>query len=178
MSVPRDHHFIPAFFLKQWAGPDGKLIEYTIKQRKPVAKAVGPKATGFEFDLYAFTELPPEQAQFIEQKFWNYVDRTAAQAHEMHLSMAPVIRNTELRCAWSRFVIGVRNRHPDMMPELRTMMKSIWEAPDPNIQLEYEKLRTSADPATFEEYIAVNFPLMPVRARLNLVPPVSPGPSV
>ena len=28
MNAPRDHHFIPAFYLKQWAGPDGKVIEY------------------------------------------------------------------------------------------------------------------------------------------------------
>jgi hypothetical protein len=24
MTAPRDHHFIPAFYLKQWAGLDGK----------------------------------------------------------------------------------------------------------------------------------------------------------
>jgi hypothetical protein len=30
MSTPRDHHFIPVFYLKQWVGSSGKLIEYSI----------------------------------------------------------------------------------------------------------------------------------------------------
>lgn len=41
---------------------------------------VGPDATGYEFDLYAFPELPAEQAQYVEQKFFDYADRVAAEA--------------------------------------------------------------------------------------------------
>ena len=63
MSEPRDHHFIPAFYLSQWAGPKGKLIEYSRKHGKVIAKPVGPRATGFETDLYEFADLPPEQRQ-------------------------------------------------------------------------------------------------------------------
>jgi hypothetical protein len=29
MNIPRDHHFIPAFYLKQWTDQNGKLVEYT-----------------------------------------------------------------------------------------------------------------------------------------------------
>ena len=39
---------------------------------KLVAKLVGRRATGFERDLYAFPELPPDKAQFIEQQFFDY----------------------------------------------------------------------------------------------------------
>ena len=60
MSVPHDHHFIPAFYLTQWTAPDKKLVEYTIKNGKLIDKSVGPRATGWETDLYAFPELPPE----------------------------------------------------------------------------------------------------------------------
>jgi hypothetical protein len=59
MSAPRDHHFIPVFFLKKWAGVNGKVVEYSIKYGKLIAKPVGPRSTGYEFDLYAFNELPP-----------------------------------------------------------------------------------------------------------------------
>jgi hypothetical protein len=57
MSIPRDHHFIPAFYLRQWCDHTVKLIEYTIKHGKLISKPVGPNATGYEFDLYAFPEL-------------------------------------------------------------------------------------------------------------------------
>ena len=63
-----DHHFIPAFLLAQWVGANGKLIEYTKKAGKLIAKRVGPKATGFERELYSFPELPTDAAQFLEQK--------------------------------------------------------------------------------------------------------------
>ena len=67
MSIPRDHHFIPAFYLRQWCDHTGKLIEYTIKHGKLISKPVGPNATGYEFDLYAFPELPLDQSQFINK---------------------------------------------------------------------------------------------------------------
>jgi hypothetical protein len=78
MNAPRDHHFIPAFYLKQWAGPDGKLIEYTRKGGKLIPKPVGPRSTGYERDLYAFPELPPDAAQFMEQVFFAYADQKAS----------------------------------------------------------------------------------------------------
>ena len=51
MSAPRDHHFIPVFFFKKWAGANGKVVEYSIKYGKLIAKPVGPRSTGYEFDL-------------------------------------------------------------------------------------------------------------------------------
>ncbi len=68
-NKPRDHHFIPVFYLKQWCGPDKKLIEYTVKHGNFIAKPVGPKGTGFQTDLYAFPELPPDIAQHMEDVF-------------------------------------------------------------------------------------------------------------
>ena len=118
MSTPRDHHFIPAFLLKQWAGQNGKLIEYTIKHGKVIAKPVGPHSTGYEFDLYAFNELASDVRQYIEQEFFNYADNAASIALERHLTGSREPWSAELLSAWSRFLIGIYLRHPDAMPEL------------------------------------------------------------
>ncbi|WP_084801223.1 DUF4238 domain-containing protein [Bradyrhizobium sp. Tv2a-2] len=91
MGAPRDHHFIRAFYLKQWANPSGKLIVYARKGGKVIAKPVGPRATGFERDLYAFPELPPDRAQFMEQIFFNYADQKASEALDVHLGVAVAI---------------------------------------------------------------------------------------
>ncbi len=40
MSEPHRHHFIPAFYLRQWHGADEKLVEYTIKHGKLIPKPV------------------------------------------------------------------------------------------------------------------------------------------
>jgi Protein of unknown function (DUF4238) len=115
MNAPIDHHFIPAFFLAQWAGASGKLIEYTIKHGKLIAKRVGPRATGFEAELYSFPELPPDAAQFVEQTFFDYADRVASDALRLHLSGDTAGWTVELISAWSRFVIALHFCHPDAM---------------------------------------------------------------
>jgi hypothetical protein len=106
-SVPRDHHFIPVFLLKQWAAANGKLVEYTIKRHKLIAKPVGPRSTGFEVDLYAFDELPPDVRQFVEEEFFNYADNIAAIALERLLAGDLDDWSSELKSGWSRFVIGI-----------------------------------------------------------------------
>jgi hypothetical protein len=58
MSEPHRHHFIPASYLRQWHGPDKKLVECTIKHGKLIPKPVSADATGFQHDLYEFPELP------------------------------------------------------------------------------------------------------------------------
>lgn len=169
MNHPRDHHFIPAFYLKHWSGEDGKLVEYSRKNGKLIAKPVGPRATGFQTDIYAFPELPPEMAQHLEEKFFEYADRKASEALELHLGVRAGSWDSELLSAWSRFVIGIHLRHPDAIPELRTAAKAIWEGSGVDSQIAYEKLRKHDDPVTYDEYLAKIDPLVPEKACLNLV---------
>jgi hypothetical protein len=146
MSTPRDHHFIPAFFLKQWAGENGKLIEYTIRHGKLIAKSVGPHSTGYEFDLYAFNELAPDVRQYIEQEFFNYADNIASIALKRHLTGNREPWSAELLSAWSRFVIGIHLRHPDAVPELRAAAQSIWKGSSRASQSAYVAIRKPEDP--------------------------------
>jgi hypothetical protein len=169
MNAPRDHHFIPAFYLKQWAGPNGKLIEYTRKGGKLIAKPVGPRSTGYERDLYAFPELPPEAAQFIEQVFLAYADQKASDALDNHLGLASWPWTSELVSAWSRFVIAIHVRHPDAMPELRAAAARIWVASGVDCQARYDATRQPTDPPTFDELMALRDPLTPVKVRVNLI---------
>jgi hypothetical protein len=169
MSIPRDHHFIPAFFLEQWAGPDGKLVEYTIKHGKLIAKPVGANATGYERDLYAFPELPSDMAQHIEQVFWDYADRTASEALKLQLAGGQAGWTPELVSGWSRFLIGIHTRHPDAVPELRAAAKSIWIGSGKQSQAEYELIKSPNDPPTFDEYLALRDPLTPIKMHVNQI---------
>jgi hypothetical protein len=169
MSIPRDHHLVPAFYLGQWCTATPKLIEYSRKHNKLIVKSVGPNATGFAFDLYAFPELPPEQAQFIEQKFFDYADRKATEAFRLLLASHTGKWDPELRNAWSRFLIALHLRHPHVVPELRAAAQAIWTGTGTSAQKGYEAIRSPHHPATFDEYIEATDPLIPVRARLNLI---------
>lgn len=165
---PRDHHFIPAFYLKQWC-VGGKLIEYSIKNKKLISKPVGPKATGFQTDLYSFPELPPDQAQHIEKVFLQYLDNTADRGLKLHLTGDRRGWTPELVDGWSRFLLSVHVRHPDAMIEFRATLKRIWAESGVSTQDEYYRTKKPTDPDTFEEYIANIDPLIPIKVQVNAI---------
>lgn len=171
MSIPHDHHFIPAFYLSQWAVIGDELIEYCIKRHMLIAKPVGPRATGYVRDLYAFPELPPEHAQHLEAKFFNYADNVAAQALAMHLSgqRDAAIWTSELVSGWSRFVMGVHLRHPDVLPELKAGAGTVWDKSGDTYQKHYEQVRTADHPPTMDEWIATVDPVTRAKVQLNAV---------
>jgi uncharacterized protein DUF4238 len=169
MSAPIDHHFIPAFFLAQWTDGTGKLVEYTIKHGKLIAKPVGPKGTGYEPHLYSFPELPPDAAHFLEAVFFNYADRVAANALRNHLSATPIPWNPGLISAWSRFVIALHLRHPDAMPEFRAAAKSVWDNSGEAHQAQYEAIKKPEDPPTFDEYLAMRDPQTATKVHVNMI---------
>ena len=168
-NKPRDHHFIPVFYLKQWRGPDKKIVEYTVKHRKLIAKTVSPKGTGFQTDLYAFPELPPELAQHIEDVFLKSVDNDASLSLDKHLTGNNKIWTSKKRSAWSRFIIGLIVRHPDMIAELRVAASTAWTNSDASSQAEYEKIKEPEFPATFSEYIDSLDPLVPLKFGVNAI---------
>src|SRR5436190_14028682 len=171
MSHPRDHHFVPVFYLQHWANQDGKLIEYSRPYRnKIVAKPVGPKATGFRRDLYAFQHLPAELAQYLEDKFLKRADDKASVALAKLLSgnaEPPWI--PELRSAWSRFVINSIIRHPHAFEEIGAVLHDYWLEPDGVTQQEYERLRQPDDPPTFEEYVLIQGDHLADRIRIRFL---------
>ena len=169
-NAPRDHHFIPVFYLKQWVNPvSKKLIEYSIKHGKFIAKPVGPRGTGFETDLYSFPELPPNLAQYVEAEFFKFADDKAAIALQKHLRGETGGWTNELISAWSRFLIGMHLRHPDAMKELRPAAVSIWKNSGPKFQEQYEAIRKPEDPPTFDEKLQTLDPLIAIKMQANLI---------
>ena len=170
MGDPHKHHFIPAFYLRGWHGPDKKLVEYTIKNRKLIPKPVGADGTGFQRDLYEFPELPSPLSQFLEKEFFNYADRTAFQALSMLLDDVPKhLWANELLSAWARFLVGLHTRHFDTIPDLRDAAKTLWVASGERSQRLYEEMRVPEDPDTFDEWIAQRDPLIPHKAAIDLM---------
>jgi hypothetical protein len=148
MSEPHRHHFIPTFYLRNWHGPDEKLVEYTIKHGKLIPKPVSADATGFQRDLYEFPELPSPLSQFLEKEFFNYADRTALDALKMLLDGLPKhLWSSEMLSAWVRFLVGVHTRHFDTIPEIRDAAKALWAASGAQSQRIYEDIRRAGRPA-------------------------------
>jgi len=107
------HHYIPVFYLKQWA-IDGRLIKFSRPYGNVVkANETGPNGTGYERGLYRLTGVPDEFAETIESGFMQSIDTIAAQAHQRLLKHDLENWPKGYRSAWSRFIVGLLLRNPE-----------------------------------------------------------------
>jgi hypothetical protein len=74
-AKPPKHHYIPVFYLKQWRGPDRRVIEFSrpyLDKVKP--RNVDPDGTGYVRGLYRLPGVADEHAEIIERAFFTKLD--------------------------------------------------------------------------------------------------------
>ena len=81
MNEPRKHHYIPVFYLRQWAGADGRICEYRrVLPNRIVTRRTFPDGTGYKQDLYRIDGVPNPLSQAVEREFMRMVDTLANSA--------------------------------------------------------------------------------------------------
>ena len=112
-----DHHYVPQFYLRQWAGADGGVWRY---RREPsgliTERAVAPKGTAFEPDLYAVVDAgefrPPHDPHIIETDFLSPIDNAAAPILKKLNESSPSPLDDAERTAWALFMNSLNERSP------------------------------------------------------------------
>lgn len=171
MSVPRKHHYIPAFYLRQWsaAAADRRLCEYKRVPGKIVTKRAFPENTGCKVDLYRVEGLPEPLAQLVESKFMHMVDTKAKTALDRIMSDDGTSWEPQERTAWTRFLLSLLYRNPEAVQQMNLQMASIWEAAVENLRGNYAAFRLPTDPPTFDEFLALTEPQSPQKAAAILL---------
>lgn len=165
LSPPRNHHFVPVFYLRRWARDDGKLYEWTMRDRTVFRRLVHPKATGFQRDLYTVHELPEASRQWFEQVFLQQTDDLAAKA--IAALLAGKTLDAIKLSGFSRFLMTLGQRHPDGLPELVAAINRLWNYKG---QLpEYEMARQPGDPSTYQEFLATLAPETRAQVQVNIL---------
>jgi Protein of unknown function (DUF4238) len=72
------HHYVPQFYLRGWAGVDGRLCEYSRPFDPVKPRMVHPKATAFVHGLHTLHGLPGDASEVIERLFLQKVDQQGA----------------------------------------------------------------------------------------------------
>ncbi len=159
MSDPEKHHYLPVFYLSQWAGADGKVVRYYRPYRKVVASPITPQHTGYEPGLYGLEGYAPDVRNSIEKNFMApVVDSPAARALDVLIERDNAKLTTELRQAWTRFVMSLHVRNPAKVDHITRqaeagLRQSLNENPE-----EYEAVRGVNDPPTLVEWVEQNAP--------------------
>jgi hypothetical protein len=159
MSDPVEHHYVPVFLLRRWAGPDGKVIRYYRPRDVVVTRAVAPRSAAKLAHLYALEHLLAKDRNIVEREFMGpVVDEPAAAAHRVFLSRPGGHLDAQLRIGWARFLVSLRYRTPAAVEDMRAEgERTLREALAANPE-EYEAARAPEHPATFVEFVETYLP--------------------
>ena len=150
------HHYIPKFYLRRWAGPDRRVVQFSAPFRnkiQPLRKS--PAATGYEDDLYKLEIFEGPEAQELESEFLRIVDTEAAEALK-RLEDGPRgwQWDAKSRSAWTRFLMSVMARGPHDIRALKShMVENFHKGATEEQEKGYFETRKPEDPQTLTEYL-------------------------
>jgi hypothetical protein len=168
VSDPRKHHYIPAFYLRQWA-TNGFLCEMRKIHGKVVVHRKAPDGTGWVKDLYKIDGVPPEIAQHMERVFLNMVDTEAADALHRLTHPTPGDWPVRERDAWIRFILSLIYRNPESINIIKLHLRAIWDESLVSLRVHYDQKRRPNDPETFDEFFEKANPNAPAIAASNFM---------
>lgn len=154
MSEPINHHYLPVFYLRGWCGADGRLIRFHKPHTTLIASPIAPRATAYEPFLYSLEGCPEPLRQDIEKRYFSaLVDKPASLGIKVLISREKEKLTPELRTAWTRFLMAMRLRTPEMVKKISEVALRHLEdnlARDPE---GYSAIRKAHDPPTAIEWM-------------------------
>jgi hypothetical protein len=124
MSKAGKHHFVPVFYLQQWAGTDKQICEYRQRYHGVMPKRVFPDATGYVHGLYSVPGLPVENEQYVEKRFMSRIDNDAALALQWMLDETKPAADLadRFKVRWAQFVYSMTFRAPNVIERMQRTM--------------------------------------------------------
>jgi hypothetical protein len=170
--APNKHHYLPVFYLKRWAGEDGRLFRYYRPHQAVVASPIAPLNTGYEDGLYTIDGTTPEQRQVVETQFMaSAVDGPAAAVLEKMITGGVRVLTGDDRVEFTRFLMSLEHRGPQSLKEIEALAgKVVRQNLDIAKDEQYLTLRGPDDPATLHEWAAQNVPEMLANAHKRWLP--------
>jgi hypothetical protein len=156
MAEEMKHHYVPEFYLKQWADPDGRVPHYRWLNGRAVFGRRAPEYIGFEHDLYAREHVPPEERHKVETDFFAVLDSKAAIIHGRLMRQERFTFTAEERQDWAVFLAAANARTPDMVEFIKkscdaTLREKLNENPE-----EVERVLGYKPPFTLAEWAEKN----------------------
>jgi hypothetical protein len=165
-----DHHYIPQFYLRRWARPDGQLSVMRLVHGGNIALADKyPAGTGYLSDLYRTECVTEQKEQHLERAFMSPLDNAANRALERILALDESEWNGEDQKAWTVFLLSLMFRNPETVKELKEIVSEIWQVSLSELEANYEKRRLPDFPETFAEFIKLTDPATPHIAATNFL---------
>ncbi|ESX14452.1 DUF4238 domain-containing protein [Mesorhizobium sp. M0179] len=170
-NEPNKHHFLPVFYLKEWAGPDGRIVQFSRpnpndERIKPLRRH--PSAVGYINRLYAVEGLPEPFANLFETEFTRPVDTDAAAAmRRLMTGKFGTDATPKEAIAWIKFLLSLMMRMPVDIRRLKHYVKYDWFSDLPSLQAAFKRSGMKGNPQTTEDYLELLGPTFHERAAMT-----------
>jgi hypothetical protein len=155
-NEPKDHHYVPAFYLKKWtrAEVSGKLIEFKrVHQGQVVSKECSERATGYQRFLYSKpTENLTILDHSLESGFLAPLDQKGSNLLNLLLSGSQKL-TLEQRDLWAKFIALLMVRSPDEMKVSEEGYGTLLAVAAKEDEEWYQGVRSEECPETFWGFI-------------------------
>ena len=154
------HHYLPVFYLRQWAEADGKVPTlHRLKDGRIVEGRNAPKNTGFEDGLYELEHHDGTNKDVLEtDEFARNIDEPAAPVLEKLLAGRVNSLTADERDAWSRFALSLHSRGPTIIGQIRDNAAEHFVQVLDKDPEEYESMRGPGDPEKPSDVVRKYFP--------------------
>ena len=157
IDEPKDHHYVPAFYLKKWTRPEAnnKLIEFRkVYDGRIIVKEASERATGYKRFLYSrSTADPMVRNHSLESGYMSKLDNGASTILNLFLSgsqdLAPKQRNI-----WAKFMLVLMMRSPEEMDASSDSYDVASKLSSEEHEEWYRSVRDPNSPATFFDLIS------------------------
>ncbi|MBN9552619.1 MAG: DUF4238 domain-containing protein [Alphaproteobacteria bacterium] len=170
-NEPNKHHFLPVFYLKEWAGADGRIVQFSRpnpndERVKPLRRH--PSAVGYINRLYAVEGLPETVANLFETEFTRPVDTDAAAAmRRLMTGKFDTNATPKEGVAWIKFLLSLMMRMPADIKRLKHYVKYDWFSDLPSLQAAFKRSGMEGNPQTTEDYLKLLGPTFHERAAMT-----------
>ncbi|WP_077145201.1 DUF4238 domain-containing protein [Sphingopyxis sp. KK2] len=153
---PAKHHYVPEFYLREWAGADGRLERYTRPTPKKIAvRRVFPSQMGFSRNLYDSPNEKLLERHWLETRVFQQIDSCAANVFRKLNDEPPGELTGEDVNAWSVFVRAQFYRTPEGLRAVKESGAQEWLAALDAARDRYQELKSISDPDLFEDYVSL-----------------------
>ncbi len=155
-----EHHYVPAFLLRQWeTGADMKLTSFRWSRGKVAASRFKAKSVAKERHLYSMQRSQVEPDVQVEKEFFSHhVDNPAAVVHAKMLASGVSGLSPEDKQVWSPFLISLMLRGPKMIQHIRRRGREILSAGLDRSPKEYLAARGDDPAPTLRNWVETNQP--------------------
>jgi hypothetical protein len=120
VSAPKNHHYVPQFYLEPWCGNDGLVASYYWRRDAVACGRISRKRIGSELHLYSYRNPNTPDPQWAETEFYTKkVDTPAAPVRDKMLAGKVDELTLTERENWARFVSSLVARRADILNSQR-----------------------------------------------------------